>query len=131
RALLRLERDLALRADLELRGRRELAGRLELRLHRLDVLLLLLVPLQDRQRHRSAALDLDQAHPAVRRDAQPGVPAVVGDLDTRSPRGADDGVAFLERDVLAIKLERGHRSSDTARGGSAIALAADHVDRPE
>jgi NAD(P)-dependent dehydrogenase (short-subunit alcohol dehydrogenase family) len=60
---------------------------------------------------RRLALDLHQAHAAVRRHREAGVPAVVRDLDALLPRGTDDRVAGLEGDLYAIQLENGHLSS--------------------
>jgi hypothetical protein len=95
----------ALALDLHPVGARPLAGRLELRLAVGDVLVRRRVPLQDVEFHRPLPWrwqHLDQAHPAVRRDREAGVPAVVGDVDPRAVRGLDDGVACLERDLSAV-----------------------------
>src|SRR5262249_38303428 len=53
-------------------------------------------------------LDLDQAHAAVARDREPGMPAVVRDLDAETLRGDDDGRAVLDLDLAAVDLQLGH-----------------------
>src|SRR5271155_5543676 len=57
------------------------------------------VPLQDVEGDRTGprlGRDFDQAHSAVRRRAQTGMPAIVGDLDPLLPCGSDDGVPRIE-----------------------------------
>jgi hypothetical protein len=72
-----------------------------------DVVLLLFVPLEHVEHHRRAAggrRHLDEAHAAVGRHAEAGVPAVVRDVDAGAVRRADDGVAPVERDFATVDL---------------------------
>src|SRR5690606_27789757 len=124
---LRLLDALARAGDLHALGGRHLAGRLELGLGVRNEFVLGRVELEDRHHHRAAARDLHEAHAAVRRDREARMPAIMGDLDPLAPGRPDDGVTGLEGYVLTVELEAGHESLVY----SAVALAADHVDRAE
>src|SRR5262249_35632951 len=94
-----------LREDFLIFDRGVLTGRLKLRLLHGPVVTESRIPLHDVEHHRALVctrLDLDETHPAVRWGAQAGVPAIVRDFDPLAPGRANDGVARLERDVLAV-----------------------------
>ena len=92
-------------------GGGHLTGGLELRLLLADVLTLLGVPSEHLEHHRRSPggrQHFHQAHAAVRRDAEAGVPAVVWNIHTHAVGRADDGVARLERDLAVVQLETRH-----------------------
>jgi len=86
----------------------ELTCGLKLRLGRGNVLALGFVERELWHCHLAAALDVHEAHPAVCRDRQPGVPTVVRDLDALAPRGFHDRLASLERNLFPIQCEFSH-----------------------
>ena len=89
-------------------GGRELTRGLELRLGGGNVFTLSLVERQLGHRHLPTALDVNEAHPAVGRDRQAGVPTVVRDLDALAPRGLHDRLPSLKRNFFPIQRELRH-----------------------
>src|SRR5262249_7621090 len=63
-----------------------------------------------------ALLDVDQAHPAVPRDRQAGVPAVVWDLDAQALGGLDHRLPVGDLDAAAVDLNRGHAQAPERTG---------------
>ena len=60
--------------------------------------------------------DLAEANAAVRHHREPGVVAVVRDLDVCIEGGLEDGLARLEGVLLAVDRELCHRSGNVAEG---------------
>ena len=96
------------RVDLHVRLGLDLARGHELRLRVGHVGALLLVEAHDRHLHLPSALHVHEAHAAVGRDAETGVPAVVRDLDPMVGRQLQDRGPLLEINVYSIDRDVRH-----------------------